>query len=67
MYELQRRLHTGGKRYEVEVDVTYETQHYYGDDDEAKLVERFAQYRVDGVSGSGITEWQYRNTYPVIQ
>jgi hypothetical protein len=45
----------------VEVNVTAEDEHFYGNEFESKIVERMAEYKVNGIPGSGITEWQYRN------
>jgi hypothetical protein len=52
---------TGGNEYHVQVNVKAETAHYLGDEFEAKNVERFVNYEVNGIPGSGITEWNYRN------
>lgn len=51
-----------GRIYEVSVDeVEYESVHYKGNDIEAKMFERFLKYRVNGVTGRGISEWHYNN------
>ncbi|XP_018336128.1 uncharacterized protein LOC108744721 [Agrilus planipennis] len=35
--------------------------HYKGDDVEARMVERFMTYEVNGLKGWGISEWHYNN------
>ncbi len=52
---------SGSIRYDVEVLVTSESIHFYGSERECRMVERLARYHVDGIPGSGINEWQYRN------
>ena len=51
----------GGVEYAIEVSVEADTCHFYGDDDECRMVERFVQYKVNGAPGLGICEWQNRN------
>ena len=59
-------IEAGGQTYEIQVDIRDQAIHYYGPENESKIVERFANYKVDGIPGSGITEWQYRNVHDVI-
>ncbi|KAK8403951.1 hypothetical protein O3P69_000185 [Scylla paramamosain] len=51
----------GGEQHVVEVEVVASPQHYLGWDWEARMVETWVKYRVDGVSGAGICEWNYRH------
>ena len=37
--------------------------HFLGEDLEAKNIEVFAEYNVNGIPGYGIVEWNYRNVY----
>ena len=53
---------SGGQSYYVRAEIQEQAVHYYGKEQESKIIERFAKYSVDGVPGAGITEWQYRNT-----
>lgn len=46
-------------RYDVNVKVIHESFHYKGNDCEARLIERFVEYEVNGVKGRGISEWSY--------
>ena len=41
--------------------ISQEADHFYGDEDECRIAERMAKYRVNGVAGAGIVEWQFRN------
>lgn len=50
-----------GEQYDVKVSTKYECEHFKGNDKEARLVERFNNYEVNGIKGRGISEWQYRN------
>lgn len=43
------------------MSILSECRHFYGRDDESLITERMAAYRVNGVAGSGICEWQARN------
>ncbi|KAK3866638.1 hypothetical protein Pcinc_027840 [Petrolisthes cinctipes] len=51
----------GGVEHLVEVEVEMSPQHYLGWEWEARMVETFVKYRVDGVAGAGVCEWQYRH------
>ena len=56
-------IHTsGGHEYLVQVKSRSLASHYLGEDSEAKNVELFAEYDVNGIPGYGIVEWNYRNT-----
>ena len=52
---------TGGQEFQVQVAVEASSSHFLGMEQEAKNVELFVKYQVDGVPGVGITEWNYRN------
>ena len=55
-------LPLGGREYLISVDIVCEGEHFYGKENECRIVERFAKYTVHGVGqGAGIVEWQYRN------
>uniref|UniRef100_A0A1B6DMW9 Uncharacterized protein n=1 Tax=Clastoptera arizonana TaxID=38151 RepID=A0A1B6DMW9_9HEMI len=49
----------GPKVYEVQVNVEHKAVHYVGWKWEARMVERFVKYRVNGVNGRGISEFHY--------
>jgi hypothetical protein len=53
---------SGGHEYLVQVKSRSLASHYLGEDSEAKNVELFAEYDVNGIPGYGIVEWNYRNT-----
>ena len=57
--------HLGGYEYFVEVKAKVRAAHYLGEDLEAKNIELFTNYKVNGVPGSGIVEWNYRNVNKV--
>jgi hypothetical protein len=54
-------LKTGGEEFQVQVSVLAESPHFLGLEKEAKNIERFVTYKINGVPGIGITEWNYRN------
>jgi len=56
------QLTAGGHEYLVQVKSRSLASHYLGEDSEAKNVELFAEYDVNGIPGYGIVEWNYRNT-----
>ena len=56
-------IEAGGLTYEIQTQIVTEAEHFYGGEDECKIVERMAKYRVNGIGGAGITEWQYRNNH----
>ena len=41
--------------------VLSEASHFLGLEREAKNIERFVNFEVNGVPGVGLTEWNYRN------
>ncbi|CAH2039289.1 unnamed protein product, partial [Iphiclides podalirius] len=45
-----------------QVLVEYESVHYVSSEWEARMVERFCAYRVDGVRGRGVSEFHYRHS-----
>lgn len=47
--------------YEARIKVIYESVHFKGNNIEARLIERFIECEVNGMSGKGISEWQYNN------
>lgn len=49
-----------GVTYDVKVKTAYECEHFKGSDSEARLIERFNTYEVNGIKGQGISEWQYK-------
>ncbi|KAK7073873.1 hypothetical protein SK128_024757 [Halocaridina rubra] len=51
----------GGKEYVVEVFVVEAPEFYMGWEWEARLVERFATFKLNGRKGWGVTEWDYRH------
>ena len=53
----------GGHDYFVEVKSRDMSAHFLGEDLEAKNIEVFAEYNVNGIPGYGIVEWNYRNVY----
>ena len=54
-------LFKGGHEYFVEVQAKARASHYLGEEKEAKNIELFVDYKVDGILGTGICEWNYRN------
>ena len=51
----------GGHEYQVQVKSRSLASHYLGEESEAKNIELFAEYNVNGIPGYGIVEWNYRN------
>lgn len=48
--------------YNVQVNVEYESIHYVGKNWDARMVERFVSYRVNGtIDGRGVSEFHYRH------
>ncbi|XP_068238001.1 uncharacterized protein [Palaemon carinicauda] len=52
----------GGQEYVVEVCIIESPQFYIGWEWEARLVEQFATFKLNGKKGWGVTEWHYRHT-----
>lgn len=55
------RFKAGGEWYEVRVKVLEFAEVFMGWDWEARILERFCEYRVNGIKGWGVSEWHYRN------
>lgn len=51
----------GGEEFMVEVEAELSPVHYLGWDWEARMVETWVKYKVNGVKGSGICEWNYQH------
>ncbi|XP_049874258.1 uncharacterized protein LOC126372504 [Pectinophora gossypiella] len=51
----------GDEVYTVQVLVEYEAVHYVSKDWEARMVERFCKFVVNGVPGRGVSEFHYNN------
>ncbi|XP_069689416.1 uncharacterized protein [Periplaneta americana] len=51
----------GSTVYTVQVFVEYESTHYVGWKWEARMVERFVRYVVNGIPGRGVSEFHYYN------
>lgn len=47
--------------YEVQVNVEHKAIHYVGWKWEARMVERFVKYKVNGIVGRGISEFHYHS------
>ncbi|XP_068618419.1 uncharacterized protein [Battus philenor] len=56
------RFQAGDKIYTTQVLVEYESVHYVSSDWEARMMERFCKFTVDGVPGRGVSEFHYRHT-----
>ncbi|XP_041987767.1 uncharacterized protein LOC121739387 [Aricia agestis] len=56
------RMKAGDEVYTVQVLVEYESIHYVSDEWEARMVERFCKFIVNGVPGRGVNEFHYRHT-----
>ena len=54
-------LSVGPTVYTVQVNVEYEATHYVGWKWEARMVERFVRYIVNGIPGKGVSEFHYHN------
>ena len=54
-------FYLGGYEYFIKVITKARAAHFLGEDHEAKNIELFTDYKVNGVPGSGISEWNYRN------
>lgn len=52
---------TGNKRYVVEVKAFEKAKVMMGEQNEARIVEEFCEFRVNGMKGWGGAEWEYRN------
>lgn len=54
-------LFTGCQKYVVQVQAHTDFEFYIGEGAESRVVELYSDFVVNGVRGSGIAEWQYRN------
>jgi hypothetical protein len=45
----------------VQVTVEYESVHYVSEEWEARMVERFCKFSVNGARGRGVSEFHYRH------
>ena len=52
-------LSVGPTVYNVQVNVEYAATHYVGWKWEARMVERFVRYIVNGIPGKGVSEFHY--------
>ncbi|KAM3955850.1 uncharacterized protein ACR2FA_010194 isoform 2-T2 [Aphomia sociella] len=55
------RFQAGDEVYTVQVLVEYESVHYVSDEWEARMVERFCKFSVNGLPGRGVSEFHYRH------
>lgn len=53
--------HIGGDQYVVQVKVHTEIEFLMGECGEARIVELYSDFNVNGISGWGFAEWEYRN------
>jgi hypothetical protein len=51
----------GGEKYHVQVNSTESAELFIGWNWEARVVEHFAHFTVNGVAGWGAVEWEYRH------
>ena len=58
------RFKAGDEWYEVQVKVLDFAELFMGWEWEARILERFCEYKVNGVHGWGVSEWHYRNRTP---
>lgn len=54
-------LPSDDNQYVVEVNTRTETELYMGEESECRLVEKWCNFKVNGVAGWGAAEWQYKN------
>lgn len=55
------RFRAGGEWYEVAVLVQGRAQVMFGWEWEARVIERFCRYSINGEEGWGVSEWEYRH------
>jgi len=55
------KFKAGDKWYHVHVDVQRKGEAMFGLEWEARVVERFCRYTINGVDGWGVSEWEYRH------
>ncbi|XP_052807198.1 uncharacterized protein LOC128236389 [Mya arenaria] len=56
------KFKAGGRMRTLEAEVLDWRQFYIGEGRDAKIYERYVRYRLDGVEGYGLSEWEYVNT-----
>lgn len=55
-------FHTGNKTYNVQIEVVEEAIHFVGNNEDARMVERFIKCQVNGkINGRGVSEFHYNN------
>jgi len=55
------RFKAGDIWYDIQVDVLTRGQAMFGHEWEARVIERFCRYKINGMNGWGVSEWEYRN------
>ncbi|XP_026487221.2 uncharacterized protein LOC113394210 [Vanessa tameamea] len=55
------RIQAGDEEYTIQVLVEYESTHYVSQEWDARMVERFCKFIVNGVPGRGVSEFHYRH------
>ncbi|XP_077291561.1 uncharacterized protein LOC143914977 isoform X2 [Arctopsyche grandis] len=55
------QFQAGGEVYTVEVQVHHQSEHFVSNHWDARMVERFVHYKVNGVQGWGVSEFHYNN------
>jgi len=57
------RFKAGDEWYDIKVELQHREKGraYFGEDWEARIVERFVRYNINGEEGWGVSEWEYRN------
>ncbi|XP_050351741.1 uncharacterized protein LOC126774316 isoform X2 [Nymphalis io] len=55
------RIQAGDEVYTIQVLVEYEAIHYVSQEWDARMVERFCKFIVNGVPGRGVSEFHYRH------
>ncbi|CAG9088900.1 unnamed protein product [Plutella xylostella] len=55
------RFQAGDHVYTAQVQVEYQSIHFVSSEWEARMVERFCKFTVDGVPGRGVSEFHYRH------
>jgi len=55
------RFKAGDEWYDIQVDVLRRGEVMFGEDWEARVIERMCRYKVNGLDGWGVSEWEYRH------
>ena len=55
------RFKAGGEWHEIQVRVVDTVEVFMGWSWEARILERFCDYTVDGIRGWGVSEWHFKN------